>query len=165
MIACTSPAFTARSRPLRISLPSISTCRFLISNSAIKNSSLLFGHAQRRLFATPTPAPFAFGLAPRDFKNGDNDPSVNEKGAPKPRTDGSKRHQPQGRGSDDHHGNGRDRPALPGHRRRAVAELLGFEPIGVHGGHALSRRCLRAKPRSTSAPRPRIPSAIAATRP
>src|SRR5580704_2820676 len=32
MMACTSPAFTVRSRPLRISLPSISTCRFLISS-------------------------------------------------------------------------------------------------------------------------------------
>src|SRR6202043_3537860 len=41
MIACTSPAFTARSRPLRISLPSISTCRFLISNSVIVFNPIL----------------------------------------------------------------------------------------------------------------------------
>src|SRR5437588_4803244 len=35
MMACTSPLFTARSRPLRIFLPSISTCRFLISSKGI----------------------------------------------------------------------------------------------------------------------------------
>ena len=33
MMACTSPLFTVRSRPLRISLPSTVTCRFLISSS------------------------------------------------------------------------------------------------------------------------------------
>src|SRR4029079_8324584 len=32
MMACTSPLFTARSRPLRISLPSTVTCRFFTSN-------------------------------------------------------------------------------------------------------------------------------------
>src|SRR5690242_3517231 len=36
MMACTSPLFTVRSRPLRIVLPSISTCRFLISSSGIQ---------------------------------------------------------------------------------------------------------------------------------
>src|SRR5262245_56707775 len=32
MIACTSPCWTVRSRPLRIGLPSIVTCRVLISS-------------------------------------------------------------------------------------------------------------------------------------
>src|SRR4051812_42368358 len=32
MMACTSPLFTARSRPFRISLPSTVTCRFLTSS-------------------------------------------------------------------------------------------------------------------------------------
>src|SRR5437588_12004057 len=35
MMACTSPALTARSTPLRICLSSISTCKFLISSSDI----------------------------------------------------------------------------------------------------------------------------------
>src|SRR5690348_10539834 len=35
MMACTSPGFTVRSSPFRIFLPSISTCRFLISNRGI----------------------------------------------------------------------------------------------------------------------------------
>src|SRR5258707_8873287 len=35
MMACTLPFSIARSRPLRIFLPSTSTCRFLISNSGI----------------------------------------------------------------------------------------------------------------------------------
>src|SRR3982074_1424053 len=32
MMACTSPLFTVRSRPLRICLPSTVTCKFLTSN-------------------------------------------------------------------------------------------------------------------------------------
>src|SRR5271170_2853245 len=43
MIACTSPAFTVRSRPLRISLPSISTCRFLTSSNGIEPLTLSSG--------------------------------------------------------------------------------------------------------------------------
>src|SRR5215211_5982885 len=43
MMACTSPLFTTRSRPLRIALPSTVTCRFLTSNKAMRLiSSLCF---------------------------------------------------------------------------------------------------------------------------
>src|SRR4051794_27286575 len=35
MMAWTSPGFTVRSKPFRIFLPSISTCRFLISSKGI----------------------------------------------------------------------------------------------------------------------------------
>src|ERR1043165_6297390 len=51
MIACTSPGFTVRSRPLRIFLPSISTCRFLISSSGISQQapSALFNLVQPHL--------------------------------------------------------------------------------------------------------------------
>src|SRR5882672_1450401 len=41
MIACTSPLFTARFRPLRIFLPSTSTCRSWMSNKGIRIISLV----------------------------------------------------------------------------------------------------------------------------
>src|SRR5271170_811631 len=72
-MACTSPAFTVRSRPLRISLPSISTCKFLISRSVIpKDSSISF--VRLPVAPTPAPAPFALGLAAADDReNGEGD--------------------------------------------------------------------------------------------
>src|SRR6185436_4966936 len=60
MIACTSPLFTTRSRPLRIFLPSISTCRFLISSRGIRPSFKTFnchpGRAKRKLPHAPLKA-------------------------------------------------------------------------------------------------------------
>src|ERR1700722_17966099 len=137
MIAWTSPAFTMRSRPLRISLPSISTCRFSISSNGIKNSGFLFNRA-RRLFVAPAPAPIAFGFLSRDEPKADEDNSINEHGDPKPGVHCGKSRQPPGRGGQDEHPCNRDRPALPGHGRGAVAELLGSEPIGGHDTHVRS---------------------------
>src|SRR3984885_9738302 len=67
MIACTSPAFTARSRPLRISLPSISTCRFLISNSVIVFNPILrtFFRSFRASGESSSGSPLARGRAGR----------------------------------------------------------------------------------------------------
>src|ERR1700688_665793 len=115
MIACTSPAFTVRSRPLRISLPSISTCRFSISSNGIKNSGFLFNRA-RRLFVAPAPAPRAFGFLWRDEPKADEDNSINEHGDPKPRIHGGKSRQPRGRGGHDEHRRDRDPPPPPSHR-------------------------------------------------
>ena len=77
MIACTSPAFTVRSRPLRISLPSISTCRFLTSRSAIPKTP-----KSVRLAIAPTPAPFAVGLAPADDRENGQGDGVEARAAP-----------------------------------------------------------------------------------
>src|SRR5688500_5733924 len=49
MIAWTSPAFTLRSIPFRISLSSALTCRFLISSMCVLSNRTLEAHAQQFL--------------------------------------------------------------------------------------------------------------------
>src|SRR5687768_9678005 len=49
MMACTSPAFTLRSIPFRISLPSAWTCRFLISSICPLSNRTFEAHTQQFL--------------------------------------------------------------------------------------------------------------------
>src|SRR5215472_4696648 len=117
MMACTSPALTARSTPLRISLPSISTCRFLISSSGIQTpvNSLC---AERRLATTPAPAPFAIGLATADDPKGGNDQGLEREERDINRQASAAVIQNQQRsGGDNDHRRAGDGPAFPRRRR------------------------------------------------
>src|SRR5579863_1531065 len=128
MMACTSPAFTVRSRPRKISLPSIPACKFLISNKAINNSNLLL----RRLATAPTPAPFALGLAAADDEQEHEGKRIeaehrNERPIMRLGQPQKQRH----RHHDGHSAEG-DCPALPGYRRGAIAVAFRLEPISGH---------------------------------
>src|SRR5215472_4166548 len=125
MIACTSPGFTVRSRPFKISLPSISACRFFISSSAISNKLQIQQTLLSRLAIAPAPAEFTLGLAADNHpKHGEDQHLDGKELKPNPRTLPTVRMNQNGRRCDDRHRSADDRPALPRHGRGAVAISL-----------------------------------------